>query len=190
MNDEIVADNLFREYQNLGLALNLQTMAASQYAGFEMSSLCVFNGKIVGINQVGIYEHDGDLDAGRPINALFRPVSVDLGSDADKEVRVLNISGAMEGNLLITPYTDNEEGHGTSFKSFTWDQTSITVGISGDNRGRFWSFEISNINGSDFSIDALYPLFAVLVNTHKTAKGIIGILKQDAPGSDLVGTGA
>jgi hypothetical protein len=156
----------------LGIALNTENFAPSQYAGLNFNSLCVFNGEILGAGETGLVELTGEDDDGTEIYSLFQIPSTDLGLPKVKKVRSLVISGYTKGNLLITAVADNtEKTEYVVVSSGEIGTNNFKVDLSSIDEGRFVGLIVENINGADFSIDAMDLL--VLPTTRESIIGVI-----------------
>lgn len=161
----------------LGIAVNTEVMAPSQYASMDLNSLCVFNDKVIGAGETGIMELSGTSDNGTNITAFFQVPSTDLGIHQQKKVRSVILSGYQHGNLDITVICDNDEK--TEYRvslDGPIEQSTVKVDLNSDDIGRFIGLLVENVNGSDFSIDvmdllvlatALGPVVRTVLGRHK-----------------------
>jgi hypothetical protein len=165
----------------LGIALNTGNLAPSQYAGLNFNSLCVFNGEILGAGETGLFELTGEDDNGTDIVAFFQVPSTDLGIPKIKKVRSLITSGYTEGNLSITVIIDNDEETEYTIVAFgSMDTGSVKVDLNSDDEGRFVGLLVENINGADFSIDAM-DLLVLPTLREPAAKSIVAKHRGNFP---------
>ena len=165
--------------RTLGIALNTEIDAPSQYMGVDLNSLTVFGDKIIGAGETGVMELSGDTDNGTEITAFFQVPSTDLGIPQQKKVRPVILSGYQHGNLDVTIICDNDEK--TEYRinlTGPLDQSTIKVDLNSDDIGRFIGLLVENVEGSDFSIDvmdllvlatALGPVVSTILGKHKVS---------------------
>ena len=165
--------------RTLGIALNTEIDAPSQYMGVDLNSLTVFGDKIIGAGETGVMELSGDTDNGTEITAFFQVPSTDLGIPQQKKVRSVILSGYQHGNLDVTIICDNDEK--TEYRinlTGPLDQSTVKVDLNSDDIGRFIGLLVENVEGSDFSIDvmdllvlatALGPVVSTILGKHKVS---------------------
>jgi len=144
----------------------LQARATTQYIDYEFNSMVKFGDVYLGASTDGIYELDGDTDDGDAIGAYFEPVVTDFGINNPKKVRFIFLGYEAEGDLIVTL------GDNRSQKSFTVD--SVVTGqqwrrITGSRsiRGRYLTFQVSNVDGCDFGIDSIDVALVVMPRSFK-----------------------
>jgi hypothetical protein len=153
---------------NLGICVQLETLAASQYSGWSFNSLVEFNGQVVGFGPDGVCELGGETDNGTQIAALVDLPTTDLGLFEDKRLEAVRLGGQSSGSVKLT-FTPDET---------TANQQTVTIGAvrSGEAEhtrtsilrrvrnadGAYWRVRIENVIGGDFSLDGLQLLVAVL----------------------------
>lgn len=165
----------------LGLALNLENFAPSQYAGLNFNNLCVFNGEILGSGETGLMELTGDNDNSTIIEAFFQVPSTDLGIPKIKKVRSLHVSGYNKGNLIITVIFDNdEESEYVISPNGELDESSMKIDLNSNDEGKFVGLKVENVNGADFSIDTMDLLVLPTIREPAT-KTVAGKHKVTSP---------
>lgn len=126
--------------------------------------MCKFGDKFIGCKENGIFELDkGDLDGTNPIQAFFLTHTNDFKSSFNSRVRSLYIGGEANGMMQITCITDEKEGSPATFEMKDQEQSTVKVPGNRDEAGRYRSFKVENLNGSDFSIDKI-EMVPVLLN--------------------------
>lgn len=163
----------------LGICINLKNAAPSQYSGVNFNSVCEFNDALLGANENGIFSLGGDSDNTVNIDAYFELGSSDFGVPFIKAVRAVYISGYSAGGIQLVPLTDNTEQRSFNYSSVgSYIERTFILYVDSDLKGKYWSFKISNISGSDFSIDAIDVL--AFISRMITDEGIVkGRLKQN-----------
>jgi len=138
----------------IGICLNTEINAISQYADFSFDSMCVFNGEIIGAGSSGIYTHDGDNDGTNSILAFFELFATNLGTTKQKRIKRIFIDGTFMGFLQSTSIFDTADGTTyTSICSPTLVSSQLKVPMNYTDNGEYISLRICNIDGSDFSVD-------------------------------------
>ena len=161
----------------LVIATELTINASSQYTEYDFSSMAKFAGKYYGGNEDGLFEIEtGSDDAGVDIAASFKLFMTDFGERNLKRMRSLFLRGEADGSLKIK-VTDDEDNE----RSYTLENVYAgnkargqKVPIGRDGKGVFWSVEVENVSGSDFSIDAMDVIMLFLKTTDTNVQYIQG----------------
>jgi len=143
--------------------VNSENLALSRYSGYSFNSLAAFKTTYLGATDTGIYELEGADDAGTDIDARIRTGLMEFGSSRQKAMPSAYLGYTADGSLGLKVITT--EG-GT--KTETWYKLTETKGAPDTSRikvgkglkARYWGFELSNVDGSDFEVDHLhlYPV--------------------------------
>lgn len=135
-------------------AINLDTNAPSRYKGFVANSFCQLNGKTYVANAGGIYEVGDFDDAGQPIQAVIKLPKTDFGEGRGKRAEVAWLGAKSDGKLRLGVMTDAQEA------SYYSVDLSDTGGVRGSKvklgkglEGRYWQFQIENVDGSSMELD-------------------------------------
>jgi hypothetical protein len=138
----------------------------SEYDNYNYNSMVSFKGRFYGASDDGLFELDGDDDAGTPIQAKLSSLMLDFGSSRQKRVRsaylgytatnqlVLRVRSVSQGLLSEDWYEAREV---TSAEAPRANIAHVGQGL----KSRYWQFELVNVDGGDFEIDQLemYPIF-------------------------------
>lgn len=157
VGDVIIPENRFNIPYD-GWSINYKTGAPSRYKDLPANSITAFNGVTYIANDAGIYALDGDTDAGRNINASIHIPQTDFGSSQEKRVPYVYIGADVVGKLRITPTVNKQK---RSYYEFSTSRSApgktkgMRAVLGKGLRGRYWSFVIENIDGSDFVIDSV-----------------------------------
>lgn len=174
----------------LGLCLNTDNFAVSQYADFDFTSVCVFNGKFIGTKSSGILEISGDTNELATITSFFKLPSSDFGANKSIRVRRLIIVGYFSGKLSIEMYYDEvlKATYYVDPLHSTGVYQTLTVPINAEDIGEFVAVKIGNVSGADFSIDRISAdVEEVVMNTK--SNWVMGRLKKDLPLPTAASTG-
>jgi hypothetical protein len=148
----------------LTVVMTLRNLAVRQYQNFHFNSMAVFNGKYLALGPNGAFELEtGDTDAGAPIDAFFEPVLSDWGIENEKRVRFMYVSARSDGKLKLTQIPDNGAAIEEEFTPAREDRQSYSR-IPGwrNGRGAYWTFRLSNVDGSYFEVNKIEVLPIVL----------------------------
>lgn len=140
----------------LAYVVNANTNAVSTYQNYNFNSMFQLEGKYYGASDDGIYELEGDTDAGIAINASLTLGQQDFNSEMLKSLPTVYLGVKNSGGMILKVVTDNgvERMYQLNAAANTDLQTSrLTLG-----RGvasRYWQFELQNLEGSDFTLDTI-----------------------------------
>ncbi len=133
----------------IGITLPLKSRALTQYTGLPVTGVAMLENKVLVATDEGIHVLDSAVsDNGTAISAYFRSVNTDFGMHNRKRVRSLFLR-AFAQRLNIKMLTEDFE----YTSSFIQEEGYIRG--RRDRVGTYWQFEISNVGGDDFSIDAV-----------------------------------
>ena len=141
------------------IVMTIETKAVVEYDNYGFNSMTFFNGKYLGANSTGIYDLDGDKDAGANINAIMSSGIFDLHDGIIRKPREAYLSYRSDGILKVT-ITEDEDVE----REYRLDKAMETIhdkrlkiprGVGGRQRARFYQFKIENVSGADFDIDSL-----------------------------------
>lgn len=173
----------------LGLCLNVERFAPSQYAGYDFDSMCVFGGNLLLANENGIFTSGGDKDNTTDIEAFFETMSSDFGTKKEKRIRQVELSGYFEGDIDVSIITDGDTKKTYSIASIPIDTYTISQQTDYDNKGNYIGIKVANSDGADFSVDAIYGLLSIL-NLHHRSGLVLGRGSNLLPELESVATGS
>jgi hypothetical protein len=153
---------------NLGINIHLRTLAASQYSGWDFTSMVEFNGQVVAFGPAGVCELGGETDQGTQIDALVDLPTTDFGLFEDKRLESVRLGGQSFGSLKLTFTADETASREQSvtlgavrLNEAEHTRTAILRRVRGAV-GASWRVRVENVIGGDFSLDGLQLLVAVL----------------------------
>jgi hypothetical protein len=149
----------------LGLCLQLERMAISQYANFNFNSMAIFNGQCLGANEAGIFQLDsGDRDNTSEIPAFFELMTSDWGIENQKRIRSIYVGYETNGRLFFKVKDDDANETEYILEPNHLDHAQHGAKLPGSRRGkgRYWFIRVDNMNGADFSVDNIKVLPVVL----------------------------
>ncbi len=157
----------------LTVALNLTTLAVSQYENFDFNSFCEMNGSYYGANENGIFKLEtGERDfvsavSTSPIESSIKLGPTDLGVLTDKRLRKCIIALTAGGEVKLTVSANEDSGGAVEISQLTGSRDGrehvIALPFGRDMRGRYFTFLFENINGSYFSVNNIEVFVEILL---------------------------
>ena len=163
----------------LTVAINLNTLAPSQYENYNYNSFCELNGKVYGASSSGIFELEtGEVDINSnisttPIAAEIQIGPTDLGIRTEKRLRKCVVSLEADGPVKMSVQANEESGGAVEVQQIPGSKESkehaIQLPFVREMRGRYFTFNFQNINGSHFSLNNIEVFIEILLR--KPQKG-------------------
>lgn len=155
--------SLGEDGQFLSYAINTMTGGISEYSDFGFNSMS----ENLAATEYGIYELTGSDDDGNPIDALFKTGLMDFGSVIQKQNPYMYLGISTDGEILLK-VTDINRDHGK--KREMWyavtkvraASSNIRMALGRGKKARYWQYELTNVNGSNFEIESMEPLIMKL----------------------------
>lgn len=147
---------------------NTQNKAFARYENYPFNSFFEMGGKYYGVAPDGLYELEGDDDDGEPISARVRTGLWNLNTGKQKRIPSLYLGYESTGRMVLKVITTSERGE----KEENWYALKQRSGdamhegrikIGRGLKSVYWGFELCNIDGADFSLDAL-ELFPMILD--------------------------
>jgi hypothetical protein len=139
------------------MVMNLKNKGLTEYSNYVFNSMCRFNGVHLGATRTGIYNLDsGDTDAGSIINWNFRTGYLDMVEQGvKKKVRQAWLSYKSSGDIILTVIQPDGESYEYDLTGYEVYETGLRVKFGKGFRSRYLAFDVSNIDGSTITLDAL-----------------------------------
>ncbi|KJU86379.1 hypothetical protein MBAV_001428 [Candidatus Magnetobacterium bavaricum] len=136
--------------------LNCRNGALTTYDNYNFNSyIDVDAGVVLAAGMDGIYELSVDNDNGQAIDAHIRTGNHDFDSSAIKSILDAYIGVVGDGEFVLSVITDNNTTNVYPVESLAIQGHTIKVNLGKGARGRYWTVEFKNINGSDFELDGM-----------------------------------
>lgn len=132
---------------------NENTKAASMYEGFNFDSLALFAGRYMAAGPSGIFELTGATDNGVPIVATVRMGKTDFGDPMQKRIHRAYFGVYSAGDMTVTFTTDDGRTYSYPVVANSGLQ-SRRVRVGGGLKSRYWTVELSNPSGTDFTLES------------------------------------
>lgn len=137
-----------------GLALNTSLRRQTTLSGWAFNSMAELNGSLLGVTDAGLFEITGDDDDGADIDATVRTHVMDFGSAKHKRAGSLVAGLRADGDLRVTVTVDEHDEHEYVLEAPGHETLSnARVKIGKGLVGRYWQFQLENIDGADFELD-------------------------------------
>lgn len=148
------------------LRMNNKSRAVTQYDGLSPRSFCKFNGKVLAAGDDGLYEIErGDTDNGEKINAYMKFPVTDFGMSNNKRIRAIYVGYTATSDLQFT-VTDDEENKTDYTLPLNKNRKQNTSKLNAGrnyNKGCYFQFAISNLDGGYFDLDFV-KIFPVILS--------------------------
>lgn len=149
-----------------GWVLNTEAaMPVSEYDNYLFNSLAYSPDEMLGCTDQGLYVLDGEDDAGADIDAKITSLMLDFDTTKLKRMSTAYMGYTSNGQLLLKIRSVDQgqfveywyEGRNPD-EQVPPGQNRMKIGKG--LRSRYWTFELVNIDGSDFELDKveLYPI--------------------------------
>lgn len=137
-------------------AINLTTGAVTHYTNYPFDTILRFGQDFFGVASTGLYRIGGSLDVNQAIDAHVKTFQTKFGSTKMKRVPYVYSSGRSDGGVRVGVTAD--EGTTYDYESQWGEVTGATnhrTKVGNGLRGMYYSFDISNIDGSSLELDSL-----------------------------------
>ena len=132
-------------------------LAFTTYENFPFTQIAQFGGAYYGVAEDGLYQLEGDTDAGAPIEAAIKTGLLDLDQRVVKDAKSLYIGYTSDGQIVLKVTTTGGGGKREDwYKLKQKESTDMRTGrvtIQRGLRSTYWQFELCNTDGADFDVD-------------------------------------
>lgn len=148
-------------YQTFCMNLEKKELV-SKFTNFSFNSYGYISKRSIAANSSGLFLLDGSSDNGSPIIANIKTPALNFGSYLIKKLRAFRLGGRFHGSMTITV----NNGY------MTWPVTLAMLNsmvhdyskgyFTHYTRGEYLTFEITNADGSDFTLDEISLYLSLL----------------------------
>lgn len=131
--------------------VNTQTRASSRYENYAFNSFALIDGRYYGCRSDGIYELDGDTDAGQPVQAMVSFGKQDFGTSVLKRVTNLYVGTSSGGKLFVKVLAEGEE-YLYQARDGSEELQVQRFDLGRGLRANYLEFELYNTDGDDFEL--------------------------------------
>jgi len=145
---QIIASNTLVVNNVVAYSVNVTSNETTIYTPYEFDSILRIFNKYYGVKSTGLYLLEGVDDDGVNIDVKIKTSMMDFGTALHKRVPYMYMDS--DNDTLITPFIDDvpSEQHQSGFAG---RRTKLGRG----NSGRFWGFEVVNVEGNEFKLGSL-----------------------------------
>lgn len=134
---------------------NADTFAHGQYDNFNFNSMCRIGSSYFGAREDGIYQLDGNTDAGEEIEWFMALPQTDNGTAFFKRVPRVYMGVRNDGAIYIRTLTD-----GGAQRVYLFRKRAASLAGAGETLGRgvksrYWAYDLIGVDGSDFELDQI-----------------------------------
>lgn len=133
-------------------AINTKNMATTEYTNYAFNSFAQMGHKYLGATSSGLYELNGDNDAGTNIIADIKSGLMQLGGSRFTSFKAAYLGMRGEGNFVLKLETG--DGKTYNYAVIGKDMQSSKVHFGKGLRARYFSFELIS-TGQDFDLDTV-----------------------------------
>lgn len=149
-----------------GWVMNTEgAMPVSEYDNYIFNSMAYSNREMLGCSDQGLYVLDGDDDDGTDIAARLTSLMLDFDTSKLKRMSTAYIGYSSSGRLLLKVRSVDQGLFVEHWYEGRNPEAQVPPGqnrmkLGKGLRSRYWTFELVNIDGSDFELDKveLYPI--------------------------------
>lgn len=140
-------------------AINTKNFATTEYTNYEFNSFAQMGRKYIGATRDGLYELDGDTDAGSLIVADIKSGLMQLGGSRFTSFKSAYLGMRGSGDFVLK--LDAGDGKTYTYAVVGKDMETAKVHFGKGLRARYFSFELIS-TGQDFDLDGVefIPLVA------------------------------
>lgn len=135
--------------------INVETGAAVRYENFNFNSYARIGGVYYGVRSDGIYELDGDTDAGTQIDATVDMGRMDFGSKMLKRLESAYMAVGSYGTMYLRVTDDTGEVYTYAARRSDTAMQQQRVDVGRGLKANYMQFEIINEAGADFELAGL-----------------------------------
>lgn len=142
--------------------INTETRDTTTYNNFFFTSMAEVDGKVYTTDGASIYVLGGDTDAGAIIPAEIELPITDFGDSHLKNVNRVYLGMWADGKMALKTITEGNVERWYELEARREGVHEYRVPLPKGVKSRYWSFQIGNVMGGDFSLDSVTMLPVVL----------------------------
>ena len=145
-------------------AINTRTSAVTEYQNFAFDSFAQVGRKFVAGDATGLYELNGESDAGSPVVADILSGFLQVGGSKFTAFKAAYLGlSSKSGQFVLKLITGDDRTYVYAVTAQNMRTTRVNLGKG--LRSRYFRFELINADGKDFSMNAIE--FIPLVSTRR-----------------------
>lgn len=143
-------------------AVNTTTGAVSEYTNYYFNSYAAMGKKYLGASEEGLFELDGDTDAGDAVIARIKSGNMQFAEGRHASIKGVYIAVRGAGNWVLKIVANDDKTYIYSVSASSMKTTRINIGKG--LRARYFSYELISA-GQDFDLDSIE--FLPIVNSRR-----------------------
>ena len=147
---------------------NADTLAHSQYSGFNFNSMCRIGDHYYGAKDGGIYLLEGDDDAGENIDSLLTLPTTEFGSSKEKRLPKVYMGVSNDGDMHLKIITRGGVERVYAFSKTSQGYSEAGAALGRGIKSRYFTFDVYNVDGGDIVLEKIefFPvILARLINS-------------------------
>lgn len=133
-------------------AVNVTNGAVTEYTNFKFNSMVQMGRKYIAASDEGLFELDGDDDAGEDIIARMKSGSLQIGKSNYSSFKGIYLGVRGGGQLVLKLDTGDGKTYTYSVEARDMETTRVNTGKG--LRARYFSYELIS-TGQDFDLDSI-----------------------------------
>jgi hypothetical protein len=137
------------------IVLNTDNFAVTEYNNYNFDSIAELGGKYYAVGPSGLVRLDGSTDTGSKIHGTVRFAQIDLHKRVVSRIVDAYLSGKISGKVAVKIIQESQGDFLYTIEDVIGRLKAYRVKAPKNMRDRFASYEITNLDGSDISIEEL-----------------------------------
>lgn len=139
-------------------AANADTFAHTEYANYDFDSMCRLGSTYYGTKEDGVYELDGNNDAGANIEWFLGLPQV--AGDTFMRMPKCYLGFSSDGYVYLRTITDGGEERIYMFEKTSAARAGSGLTLGRGVKSRYWMFDLIGVDGADIELDKIefYPV--------------------------------
>lgn len=119
-------------------------------------SMCKFGDHYLGVTADGVFSIGGATDNLAAIQATVRSGEFDLGTSNSKRIAYFHLGLETPGLMQFEVFCDEDQaGYTVDIPYIDSTLRNVLVKVPKALRGRYWSWELRNVDGSQFTLHSI-----------------------------------
>ncbi len=136
--------------------VNYETNAFSRYSNFSFNSFAKLNDKYYGVNDLGLFRLEGNLDDTKEIQSRILTGKIDVsGLGSMSYVRDIILYQKSDGTLRLNVKANDGKVETYRILNQSDDIVSSRIVLSKGRKAIFWQFELTNDEQTDFELEQM-----------------------------------
>ena len=134
-------------------AVNTRTRAVTEYTNYDFNSYAQMGHKYLGATSAGIYELNGDDDAGTAIPWALKSGLLKFAGSRFTGFQAIYLGMRASGDVYLRLVTG--DGVSRTYRVTVDDMRTTRINVGKGVRASYFSFELEGVDGQDFDLDMI-----------------------------------